>query len=375
MRTRPDLRVCLGVDQFHPMGGTERQVVELAVELAARGIGVSVVSRWPLHRSNPYVAELRAEGISVEASGWLGGRGGHLARLPYAAARLRARSPEPLLVEAELWRWQARRVRRLAGGRFVLHELPYFGVVSAAGASVLRALDVPLVLTVLGRMEGVVPQVGLPGAVVTADGFPEVDPPDWPVSWIPSMGPRALASSRPDSGRPRTGTVTYGGRLVDGKGLEVLVRAMALVDAHELVLAGYGPEREPLERLARSVGVRARFPGPLDAAAFHDLLAGSDVVVFPAVEGEGLPSALVEALGAGTPVVASDVGAVRHALDGSGTVVPPGDPEALARALREVLDGPLEERRGAARRAYEDRFAPARVVDLYVERYEEALRR
>lgn len=381
MRTRAErngeLRVCLAVDGFYAMGGTERQVVELAVELQARAVSVTVLSRWPLDAENPYVAELQEAGVPIVASGWRGRRGGRLRRLPYLRARVLAASSDGLAIERGLWRWQVARLKAMAGPGFVLHELPFFGVLSPAGRRALRALGVPLVLTALGRMEGVVPVVDIPQAVVTADGRPILEPPDAPVSWVPSMGSRLVEVPIPRPGNPRTGVITYGGRLVPGKGVDVLIRAMSVLPEDlELVIAGYGPERERLERLARSLGVRARFTGPLQAPEFLSLLGSTDVAAFPGLEGEGLPSFVVEALGSGVPVVGTDVGTVASALErGAGVVVRPGDPSALARAIRELIEGDLEERRALARRTFEQRFAAPRVVDRYVEHYEEARRR
>jgi glycosyltransferase involved in cell wall biosynthesis len=369
----PELSICLAVDEFHPMGGTERQVVELAAELHRREIPVEVLSRWPLPANNRYVDELDACGVRVRSPGRAGRRGGRLRRVPYVLARLRAGTKESLAVEAQLWRWQAARMRAMRRPGFVLHELPFFGVLSPAGRATLRAARTPLVLTALGRMEGVVPVVDVPWAVVTADGQPTLDPADVDVTWVPSMGPRALAALRPDPRRPRTDQIVYGGRLVAGKGVDVLVRAAALLEHDvELIVAGYGPERAPLEDLARGIGARVRFTEALETDAFLALLGQADVAVFPGLEGEGLPSFVVEALAAGVPVVGTDVGSVGRAVD---RAVPPGDERALARAIDEVLAGDLEERRLRARLAFELDFAPASVVDRYIERYREALAR
>lgn len=372
---RDGLRVCVATDEFHPMGGTERQVVELAVELRRRDIPVTVLSRWPLHSGNPYVAELEDAAIEVVAPGWRGRRGGRLRRLPYVHARLRAGTSEGAAVEAQLWRWQAGRLR-VRGPGFVLHEMPFFGVLSAAGRRTLTDLGLPLVHTILGRMEGVVPVVDVPLAVVTTDGDPVVDPAGTPVRWVPSMGPRALADHAPDLDRPQTRVVSFGGRLVPEKGVDVLLRAAARLPGIELVIAGYGPERANLEALAGELGVVASFTGPLDQRSLHGLLARSDVAVFPGLHGEGLPSFVVEALGAGVPVVGTDVGAVGRALgqDG-GTLVRPGDAAGLATAVAALLDGDLRARRHEARRLFERCFAPASVVDAYLGCYADALHR
>jgi glycosyltransferase involved in cell wall biosynthesis len=122
--------------------------------------------------------------------------------------------------------------------------------------------------------------------------------------------------------------------------------------------------------------VRARFAGALAPAELFALMGECDVAGFPGVRSEGVPSFVVEALGAGLPVAATDVGGIPRALHGGGgLVVPPGDPDAMAAALRELLDGDLPRLRSAARRAYEERFTPARVVDRYLECYGKAMAR
>lgn len=106
-----------------------------------------------------------------------------------------------------------------------------------------------------------------------------------------------------------------------------------------LVLAGEGPERAELERAA------GRGPGDVRLLGRRDdvptLLAGADVAVSAAVW-EGQPLVLQEALAAGTPVVATDVGGTAVVLGGAGLLVPgeSGVAEALADAVRRVLDEP-----------------------------------
>lgn len=368
------LTVCVATDEFHPMGGTERQVVELAVELRRRAIPVTVLSRWPLPADNPYVREIQESGITLLAPGWTGAVGGRLRRLPYVWARLRAGGADGASVEARLWRWQAARLRAMRSDGFVLHEVPFFGVLSTAGRRTLHDLAVPLVHTILGRMEGVIPVVDVPGAVVTTDGDPALEATGMPVRWIPSMGPRILANDSPDPCRPRTGILTFGGRLVPEKGVDVLLRAAARLPGTQVVVAGYGPERANLESLATQLDVAASFTGPLEQHALHALLARTDVAVFPSLRGEGLPSFVVEALALGVPVVASDIGGLRNALGrGGGSLVRPGDPDTLAGAVRRILDGDVPSHRRRARQRFEQRFAPTRVVDDYVDCYVEAM--
>jgi glycosyltransferase involved in cell wall biosynthesis len=173
---------------------------------------------------------------------------------------------------------------------------------------------------------------------------------------------------------PVVGTV---GRLVERKGQFDLLRAWALVreshpDAH-LVVVGYGPEREALEALASELGVTAsvRFTGARDdIPAVLDLL---DVFAFPS-HWEGHPGALLEAMAAGLPIVASDISGndelvVDHE---TGLLVPPRDPPALARGINTLLsDGERARTLGeAARTEAYDRFTLTAMVDRFERVYD-----
>jgi glycosyltransferase involved in cell wall biosynthesis len=151
------------------------------------------------------------------------------------------------------------------------------------------------------------------------------------------------------------------GRLVEAKGHAILLHALRrLVDCGlevELHIVGDGPLRGDLERLVArlELGGRVRFFGavlpPVGA------LGEADVFVFPSlVEPQGL--AVLEAMAAGVPVVASRAGGIpemiEHARDG--ILVEPGDASALAAALADVLADPSLRARltdGAARRVEE----------------------
>ena len=126
------------------------------------------------------------------------------------------------------------------------------------------------------------------------------------------------------------------GRLVPQKGYDVLLRAVAALGSADIRVrvVGEGPERGTLERLAESAGVadRVTFEGWRDDAPA--VLASFDVLVLPSRD-EGFPLSIVEAMLAGVPVIATDVGSVGEAItDGeTGLLVPPDDPTALATAL------------------------------------------
>jgi glycosyltransferase involved in cell wall biosynthesis len=159
-------------------------------------------------------------------------------------------------------------------------------------------------------------------------------------------------------------------RLTEQKGLDVAVRALAtLPDDTVLVVLGEGPEREALAALARDLGVesRLRLRGrEPDVAAW---LARASVLVHPA-RWEGFGLAVLEAMLAGLPVVASNVSSLPElVVDGeSGLLVRPDDPSALALGIARALeDG---ERLGAAGRdrAHAE-FSVATMADRTAELY------
>jgi glycosyltransferase involved in cell wall biosynthesis len=165
----------------------------------------------------------------------------------------------------------------------------------------------------------------------------------------------------PLSRAPHRVTACFVGRLEPEKGLDCLLRALALVPQLRLVVAGSGRELGSLEALTRELAIadRVRFGGYVPQARLPSLLADVDLLVLPSVTTATFkePWGLVvnEAMSAGLPVVTtSAVGAVAGGLvlDGrTGIVVPERDVDGLAVALRRLMVDPaLRARLGAAAR-------------------------
>jgi glycosyltransferase involved in cell wall biosynthesis len=141
-----------------------------------------------------------------------------------------------------------------------------------------------------------------------------------------------------------------------------------------VVLVGGGPERMTLEQMAKETGVDDRLiiTGWREDARDH--LTGLDLFVLPS-RFEGFPLAILEAMLACLPVVATDVGSVAEAvIDGeTGLLVPPEDPEALAASISELLADPERRRRmgAAGRRRVLEHFSPANAARSFEAIYNE----
>jgi len=139
-----------------------------------------------------------------------------------------------------------------------------------------------------------------------------------------------------------TPTVVYFGKLIEQKGVHVLLDALRGVDAR-VVVVGFGPERTALERLAASSGVRALFTGPLEHRHLRHLLALADACVVPSVFPEAFGMVAAEAAAAGCPPVVSRHSGLAEVAAGLEEALPPGlatlvsSPSADADALRERL--------------------------------------
>jgi glycosyltransferase involved in cell wall biosynthesis len=178
-----------------------------------------------------------------------------------------------------------------------------------------------------------------------------------------------------DTGRSEA-VVGFVGRLDPVKNPEGFVRAAALVLARRprarVAVAGEGPLRPGLAALAADLGIAARFDWRGEVADIVEFLAGVDIVVSSS-RAEGLPNALLEAMAAARPVVATAVGGVPELVrDGvEGLLVPPDDPAALATAVDRLLADPALARRlgesGRARclQGYDIADTVRRLTDLY----------
>ena len=137
---------------------------------------------------------------------------------------------------------------------------------------------------------------------------------------------------------PATGRqIIYFGRLSQEKGIGDLLRAMEQVPETNLLIAGDGPQRAELERLASTLNLKnVTFVGHADKARRDELIAESLFTVFPSHAYETLGKTILESYAEGRAVVASDLGSRREFVrDGTtGLLYRPGDTDQLAQAIR-----------------------------------------
>ncbi|WP_415924255.1 GT4 family glycosyltransferase PelF [Streptomyces sp. AK08-02] len=181
------------------------------------------------------------------------------------------------------------------------------------------------------------------------------------------VDPGAFPPAGPE---PEIPTLAWAGRVDPIKDLETLIRAFALVRREmpevRLRLFGGTPSggqayRERCQALGRDLGIAeaVAFEGRVED--IRDAYAAGTVVMLSSIS-EGFPFTLIEAMSCGRATISTDVGGVREAVGDAGIVVPPREPEAMARAALELLRAP-------ARRAWMGEAARLRVIDQFTLRH------
>lgn len=370
-------RVCLLIGQLG-LGGTERQLTLLAAGLRARGLPVSVLT---LFDGGPHEAELRAAGVPVRRLGFHRRAAGPLRMTRGNAAAF------------------GRLVRLLRRGRpDVLHAfLPHGHAVAAPAARLARVPVLvagrrgladgrrgrPLVRAAEAAATLLTDHVSANSAAVARDALREPAIRPGMVGVIPNgLAADAFRPAVPAEVDTALPVVLCVANLIAYKGHRHLLDAMAVLRARgtpcTLLLAGDGPERDALRAQAARLAVDVRLLGARrDVPA---LLARADAVVLASLE-EGMSNALMEAMAAGRPVVATAVGGTAELLGGGpeprGVLVPPGDPRALADGIARVLADPGAAARMAARarRWCRAHLGVETMVDRHVELYTRLLER
>jgi phosphatidylinositol alpha-mannosyltransferase len=345
-------------------GGVQAQVLGLGAELRRMGHEVRVLGPCDGPPPTPWVTPL-GDSLPTAANGSIA----PLAPDPSAALRtIRALRDE----DFDVWHLH----EPLAPGptltALTLHSRPIVATFHAAGrSSSYRALR-PVLAGLVRRIDHAV-AVSPHARDLAARYFER----EYEVLFngivLPSGEPPGTAHDEGDD-RRRDG-VLFIGRHEERKGLAVLLDAMGRLDDEGVRVAcrivGDGPDSE---RLRRRHGDRPPlwWLGRVSEAAKSDLLTSSLVFAAPSLHGESFGVVLLEAMAAGAVVVASDLDGYRNVAthDVDSLLVPPGDPTALAEAVRRVIaDTDLRDRlvRAGHRRAAD--FSMRRLAEAYIERY------
>lgn len=314
-------------------GGEERYLAELGRELSRRGVEVSFLN---LKQEMPYRARLEEHDIDVST-----GIADHRLDLFGSVGlfrELRSLDPDVLVVNSNRQALLLASVYRplLSAEAVVLHTHDHLGEIARTLRFAGSRLDVVLAASRWHR-EQLIGEQGLPAESVRAI-LPGLE-----LARLRNGASRAENESAPSSSRgPVIGIVA---NLRPEKDHRTFLRAAAaLVDDVpdlECWIAGDGPLRGELETVASELGIeqQTRFLGwtRIDAAFLSQL----DALVLSS-RSETFPAVILEGFAAGVPVVATEVGAVAEMLGDppAGRTVPPGDPSALADALREVIRDP-----------------------------------
>jgi len=333
--------------RFDPIGGMQNHTAALTRCLGHRGLEQTVVT-----------ARLGGPG------GWSRfGRGARVHRtgLPIARLRqlwavaavptvLRPASGSPVgIVHVH----QGEDLATLPLGRLAArwHRCPLVITVHTSVCHTLRGRSLrALLLQVLGgwierrtlrRADAVVVLSERTAARLRADGVLPERIITVPSGFDPALFAAAPGDVFPAAGEPRIG---YVGRLAPQKSVDQLGVAFGRMrEAAHLVVVGDGPDAPRIRRLAaRSPSTdRIHLHGFVEHTAVPGVLASLDVLVLPSTY-EEMGSVLVEAMAAGLPVVASDVGGIPEVVhDGeTGLLVPPGDVPALTEALDRLVADP-----------------------------------
>lgn len=182
---------------------------------------------------------------------------------------------------------------------------------------------------------------------------------------LPNFVTDARFAARSGAGEGRHALVA--GRLVEEKGYDTAVLA-ARAAGVPLVVAGAGPDEARLRRLA--AGGPIRFTGWVSHAALAELIAGAGLVLAPSRCEEACPYAVLDALAAGVPVLASDLGGLPE-LVGADAALDPADIASWEGALRALWeDAPRRAELGAAAlRGARERFSEDRYYERLMEVY------
>jgi glycosyltransferase involved in cell wall biosynthesis len=165
------------------------------------------------------------------------------------------------------------------------------------------------------------------------------------------------------------------GNLYKRKGQITLIRAAAAIPEIDVTLVGDGPFRHMLERAVSDYGLEERVHFLGIRTEVRNILSSADLYVQPSLV-DGFCIASVEAMASGLPVIASDIPGLRDVVGKAALLVPPGDWQALGKAIRTLLDDPEKRTAmGNESRKAAKAFDVATTAESYLRLYEEVAHR
>lgn len=355
---------------FPVVGGMERQSHELAKALIQRGHTVHAVSS----RFDPGQNESEViDGVQLHRVKWIEFRAARFLLFPFALARIffRIRSDVDL-VHAHNVSWFGTFVTLLAkvSGLPAISKLPNSGEFGIPG--IRRRPFGCLHIALVKCSDAIIAMTPESVAELAGIGFSRAR--------VLNVTNGIALSPAPLKGPPSSETVSaiYVGRLSPEKGLSDLLHAWRSVKVRttrpiKLSILGGGAQAAELRALAiaLNVGEEVQFLGHCDNVSAE--LAKAHLFVLPSYA-EGNSNAILEAMSAGLPIVATRIGgaALQIGRDGERFLISPGDREALADGLLALIeDETLRRRLGAAMRARIERvFSIDRIAAIYEQAYE-----
>jgi glycogen synthase len=343
--------------KFDPIGGMQNHTAELTRALDRRGVAQTVLTTRP-----PTAPRLQRLGDQAR-----------VIRLGLPIQRFRQLYGPQAAIIAPILAARADVVHVHLGEVLTVHtSLRHTLAVSDLRSAVLKTLGGQIERWGEHSAEAVLVITPRLCRLLVSDGIHETRIHVIPPGVNPSLFEGPFEDPFSGVGRPR---VLFVGRLAPQKGVGTLVEAAGLLEhpSAQVLLVGDGPERKALERETERLGVgdRLRFEGFVTHDRLPAAMAHADVLVLPSLY-EELGTVLLEAMQAALPIVASKTGGIPDVIeDGvNGLLVPPGDPEALARAIDRILsDGDLARRlsEGAQQRGkdYDWKVLAEHVLRVY----------
>jgi glycosyltransferase involved in cell wall biosynthesis len=342
------VRVLLLHNRYRVEGGEERSVELQRRALARAGVEHRLIERRSADtgRGRAAVAMLRGGSDEAEVAAAVRELGADVAH---------AHNMQPLIGPRGL------AAAREAGARVVLHLhnarlFCAIGVAARDGAPCFRCRGRNTVPGLVLNCRGSLPEAAVYAAALAAHQplvFDAVDrfatPSRWAAGQLALLGVPAdrldvlphylpAAELAPSSRAGEGGYALVASRLSSEKGLGTAIEAAALAGV-PLRIAGDGPQAAELAGLARRLGAPVEMLGPVARARMSELLAGAAMLVLSSHYHEFSPFSVLEAMGAGVPVVATRTGGVPE-LIGPDRCVPMGDAPALAERMRALWGDP-----------------------------------